>query len=54
MKMASGYVSILFCLMLTSAGGMQAFDLPRVQAENGAGQLMVHGKPFLIRDSGAV
>ena len=47
MKMFRGYVSALFCLILTCAGGIQASDLPRIQAENGAGQLVVYGKPFL-------
>jgi beta-galactosidase GanA len=43
------YVSVLSCVILSSAGAMRASDLPRVQAGNGAGQLMVHGTPFLIR-----
>ncbi|MGB7758307.1 MAG: DUF5597 domain-containing protein [Bryobacteraceae bacterium] len=49
MKMVRSYISVLSFLILTSAGGIQASDLPRVRTENGAGQLVVHGKPFLIR-----
>jgi len=48
-KMVRSYISVLFFLILASAGGIQASDLPRVGTENGAGQLVVHGKPFLIR-----
>jgi hypothetical protein len=49
LKMMRSYISVLFFLILTSASSIQASDLPRVGAENGAGQLVVHGKPFLIR-----
>jgi hypothetical protein len=49
MRMFRGYNSALFCPILTCAGGIRASDLRRIQAENGAGQLVVYGKPFLIR-----
>ena len=49
MKMARRHISVLFCLLLTSATGIWASDLPHISSENGAGQLLVHGKPFLIR-----
>jgi hypothetical protein len=37
------------CLIFLSVWGAQGADLPHFRAENGAEQLMVHGKPFLIR-----
>ena len=49
MRMFRGYNSALFCPILTCAGGIRASHLRRIQAENGAGQLVVYGKPFLIR-----
>jgi hypothetical protein len=49
MKMVRSSVAVLFGLIVTSSGGTWASDLPRVRMENGAGQLVVHGKPFLIR-----
>ncbi len=49
MKMVRNHISVLFFLILTSAGRIQASDLPLVRTENGAGQLVVHGRPFLIR-----
>lgn len=47
--MARSYISVLSCLLLTSARGIQASDPPRVGTENGVGQLVVHGKSLLIR-----
>ena len=47
--MVRGNITLLSFLILTSTGGIQASDLPRVHTENGAGQLVVHGEPFLIR-----
>jgi len=41
--------SALVCLIFLSVSGIQAADLPHFRAENGAEQLLVHGKPFLIR-----
>ena len=41
--------SALVCLIFLSVSGTQAADLPHIRAENGAEQLLVHGKPFLIR-----
>ena len=37
------------CLLFLPVSGTQAADLPHFRAENGAEQLLVHGKPFLIR-----
>jgi hypothetical protein len=47
--MARDYSAVLFCLILTCLCGAQAADLPHFHAENGVEQLVVHGKPFLIR-----
>jgi hypothetical protein len=47
--MARNYSAVLFCLILTCLCGAQAADLPHFHAENGVEQLVVHGKPFLIR-----
>src|ERR1039457_3145959 len=41
--------SDLLCLIFLSVSGTQAADLPHFRAGNGAVQLLVHGKPFLIR-----
>lgn len=37
------------CLIVLSVWGTQAAELPHFRAENGTEQLLVHGKPFLIR-----
>ena len=47
-KVFRGRGSHLLCLILVSVSATQAADLPRFRAENGAAQLLVHGKPFLI------
>jgi hypothetical protein len=47
--MARNYSAVLFCLILTCLCGVQAADLPHFRAENGVQQLVVQGKPFLIR-----
>jgi hypothetical protein len=47
--MARNYSAVLFCLTLTCQCGVQAADLPHFRAENSVEQLVVHGKPFLIR-----
>jgi hypothetical protein len=39
----------LLGLIFLSVWGTQAADLPHFRAEGGAEQLLVHGKPFLIR-----
>ena len=41
--------SVLVFLIFLSVSGTQAADLPHFRAENGAEQLLVQGKPFLIR-----
>lgn len=41
--------SALLCLIFLSVSGTRAADLPHFRAENGAEQLLIHGKPFLIR-----
>src|ERR1019366_4905339 len=41
--------SALLCLVFISVAGTHAADLPHFRAGNGAPQLLVHGKPFLIR-----
>ena len=41
--------SALVCLLFLPVSGTQAADLPHFRAENGAEQLLVYGKPFLIR-----
>src|ERR1039457_7463684 len=47
--MARNYSSVLFCPILTCLCGVQAADLPHLRADNGVEQLVLHGKPFLIR-----
>jgi beta-galactosidase GanA len=44
-----GRVSDLLGLIFLAVSATQAADLPHFRAENGAEQLLVHGKPFLIR-----
>jgi len=39
----------LGCLIFLPLSGTQAADLPHFRAQNGAEQLLVQGKPFLIR-----
>src|ERR1039457_6022588 len=47
--MARNYSAVLFCPILTCLYGIQAADLPHLRADNGVEQLVLHGKPFLIR-----
>ena len=47
--MRNYYDAVPFGLILACLCGVQAADLPRFHAENGVEQLVVHGKPFLIR-----
>jgi hypothetical protein len=47
--MARNYSGVLFCLILTCMCGVQAADLPHFRAENSVEQLVVQGRPFLIR-----
>jgi hypothetical protein len=49
LRKTRNYSAVLFCLILTCVCGVQAADLPHLRAENGVPQLMVHGKPLLIR-----
>jgi hypothetical protein len=49
--------SALVCLIFLPVSRTREADLPHFRAENGTEQLVVHGKPFLIRylwlDTGA-
>ncbi len=45
----TGTYAVPFCLILTCLAGLHAADLPHIAADNGVQQLVVHGKPFLIR-----
>jgi len=44
-----GGTSALLGLVFLSVSGTHAADLPHCRAGNGAAQLLVHGKPYLIR-----
>lgn len=46
--MVRSCISILLGLVLIPVGSAQTADLPHVRMENGVGQLVVHGRPFLI------
>lgn len=40
---------MMICFLVLEAASLcQAEDLPHIQVQNGVGQLMVHGQPFLI------
>jgi len=46
--MAHTSIPLLWGLILSQLGTALTSDLPHFQAENGAQQFVVHGKPFLI------
>ena len=47
MKSAAHFLACFFASFILAAATMHAQDLPAVRIQNGASQLLVHGKPFL-------